>query len=380
MKDNSNKLCVAVIYGGDSTERDVSVITAVQAMKNLKDVYRIYPLLLEDNGFYTVERADEIKSYIGGVRGKKQVYLDKDGVFEIGLLGRKNLFRPDCCLLCTHGGTGENGALQGYLDVAGLPYTSSGVRASAVGMDKELSKKIFSALGLNVTPYVTVTDDGDDSVEKAERTTGYPIIVKPVAQGSSIGIAVANNREELRQALATALAFDDRAICEKALTDFTELNCAVLVRDGKTVVSEIEQPLTWDKFLSFEQKYLSDGKMSGGGRIYPAKVSGKVEKEVKAAALAAYEGMGAKGVVRIDFLVDDNDGTVYVNEANTIPGSLATYLFRDNGMGYADVVAAAVNDAILRSKRSKTVKFGSNVLDVYGKSSANACKMHGKIL
>ena len=136
MKDNSNKLCVAVIYGGDSTERDVSVITAVQAMKNLKDVYRIYPLLLEDNGFYTVERADEIKSYIGGVRGKKRVYLDKDGVFEIGLFGRKNLFRPDCCLLCTHGGTGENGALQGYLDVAGLPYTSSGVRASAVGMDK----------------------------------------------------------------------------------------------------------------------------------------------------------------------------------------------------------------------------------------------------
>ena len=382
MKGSDNeKIALAVIYGGDSTERDISVITAVQAMKALKGVFDLYPLMLENGAFHFVENADEIKSYTDGKTRKKRVYLDKDGVYEIGLLGRKNLFKPDCCLICAHGGYGENGGLQGYLDVIGLPYTSAGVKASAAGMDKALSKVVFSSLGLNVTEYVVVSGAGKEDISAVENKISYPVIVKPVAQGSSVGIAVANDTKELSEALKVALVFDERAICERALTDFTELNCAVMTKDAKALPSELEQPLSWQQFLSFEEKYLaSGGKLSGGGRIYPADVDERVREEVRLAAVKAYEGMGAKGIVRIDFLLDNTDGKVYINEANTVPGSLATYLFEADGMDYADVVKYVVDDALLRAEHKKTAQFGSNVLDVYGKSSANACKMHGKIL
>lgn len=379
--EKREKYALAVIYGGDSTERDISVITAVQAMKALSREYVVCPLLLEDGAFYIVSGADEIKSYIGKKQKRKRVYLEREGVYIDRLAGRKLLLRPDCCLICTHGGKGENGALQGYLDVIGMPYTSAGVAASAIGMDKALSKTVFSALGLNVTPYVTVADASPESIDRVVRGVGYPVIVKPVSQGSSIGIAVAKDAEELGAAIETALAFDDRAVCEKALTDFTELNCAVLVRDGEVFASELEQPLSWEEFLSFEEKYLAGGgKLSGGGRVYPAKVPPRVRSEVRDAAVTAYKGMGAKGVVRIDFLLDNTDGRIYINEANTVPGSLATYLFADCGMGYADVVACAVDDALTRAKSVKKAKYDSKVLSVYGKSSANACKMHGKIL
>ncbi len=375
----NKKIALAVIYGGDSTERDISVITAVQAMRVLKGKYDLCPLMLEDGAFYVVKNADDINSYIKRC-GKKRVYLDKDGVFRTGISGRKRIFRPDCCLICTHGGSGENGGLQGYLDVIGIPYTSAGVTASAIGMDKALSKVIFASLGLRVTPYVVVSG-GEDDVARIEKMIGYPVIVKPVAQGSSIGIAVAKDRKALESALATALSFDDRAICERALTDFTELNCAALTRGGETLVSEAEKPVGWEEFLTFEKKYLDgDGKLSGGGRIYPADVPEDVRKELRKATATAYEGIGAKGVVRVDFLLDNKTGELYVNEVNTVPGSLATYLFEENGMDYTDVVGCAVEDAVRRSENKKIVQFGSNVLDVYGKSSANACKMHGKIL
>ena len=380
-KDANGKIRLAVIYGGDSTERDISVITAIQAMKNLSGRYEIFPVLLVDGAFHTLRDADNVKTYIGGVKRKKRVYIEKEGIFVKGVFGMKKVFVPDCCLLCTHGGSGENGGLQGLLDVADIPYTSAGVSASAIGMDKALSKTLFNALGLKVTPYVLVNEDEKDAAERAEREIGFPVIVKPVSQGSSIGITVAKDKEQLREALGTAFFFDDRVLCERALTDFTELNCAVLVRDGRTLASELERPVGWEEFLTFEKKYLSGGgKMSGGGRIYPADVSEKVREEVRSAAIAAYEGTGMKGVVRIDFLLDNKTGDVYINEANTIPGSLATYLFEKNGMGFADVVDCVVSDAISRSKRRKNAKFGSNVLDIYGKSSANACKMHGKIL
>ena len=376
---DGKKQTLAVIYGGDSTERDISVITAVQAMKTLKREYDLYPLLLEDNAFYHVDKADEIKSYIGKGSAKKRVFIDKDGVFSVGIGGIKRVCKPDCFLVCTHGGSGENGALQGYLDVIGLPYTSCGVAASATGMDKALSKVVFSSLGLKVLPY-TVIQSGD-GLKRVEDEIGYPVMVKPLSQGSSIGVAAANDMKELKEVADVAFSFDERVICERALTDFTELNCAVLTKDGEIIASELEQPLSWEKFLSFEEKYLkSGGKMSGGGRIYPADVPESVRNEVIAAAKKAYVGIGAKGIVRADFLLDNTDGKVYINEVNTVPGSLATYLFEKNGMDYTAVVKCAVDDAILRSKTRKTTKFGSNVLDVYGKSSANACKMHGKIL
>lgn len=375
------KTRLAVIYGGDSTERDISVITAIQAMKTLKKEYEIFALFMENNAFYSLENADEIKTYIKGNMRKKRVYLDKEGVFCIGFCGRKTLFEPDCVLLCTHGGKGENGALQGYLDIVGIPYTSAGVEASAIGMDKILSKTVFAAVGLDVLPYTVLDDASDKELKKVEKEIGFPLIIKPAGQGSSIGIAVAKNAKELKEAAGIAFEFDDRVIAERALTDFAELNCAVLIKGGKSLASELERPLSWEEFLTFEQKYIAgNGKISGGGRIYPADVSSEIREKVRNAALKVYDAIGAKGVVRIDFLLDNVSGKVYVNEANTIPGSLATYLFEENGMDYADVVENCVKDAILRSKCTKTTKFSSNVLDIYGKSSANACKMHGKIL
>lgn len=371
---------IAVIYGGDSCEKDISIITAVQAMKEIAGEYDIFPVMLGKDGFTMLENAADIKTYTQRKTKGKKVYFCGKTLYRKRKLRDKKIADIDCCLLCTHGGNGENGQLQGYLDVCGLPYTSAGVAASAIGMDKALSKVIFSSIGINTLEGITIFENDENAVEKVEKTIGYPAVVKPCRQGSSIGIAVAKDREQLKEALEVAFMFDEKAVVERALTDFIEINCAVLRTQNGIVVSELEQPLSWEEFLTFEEKYMADGKMSGGGRIYPAKLENGLSDKIKDMAQKAYVALECKGVVRLDFLVDNTDKTPYLNEINTIPGSLATYLFDALGMDYYDVVSDQITYAIQSAKRSKCRDFDSSVLNIYGKSSANACKMHSKIL
>lgn len=262
---------VAIVYGGTSCEKEVSVITGMQAVNALSDRYRVIPVYVTEEGFFR-RAAQENKDVSGArraqpqgrVRGRKAV-SQKGGILV-------KYADVDCCLLCTHGGGGENGELQGFFETQGLPYTSVGTEGSAIGMDKELSKLVFASLGLKVAPWLCFDGEvpKEEAVAAAVKAVGLPLCVKPCRQGSSIGVAVCATAEEVGEAVDVARCFDTKIIAEKAFTDFKEVNCACLTKDGETVVSETERPLSWRNFLSYEEKYLkSGGKLSGGEGSVP---------------------------------------------------------------------------------------------------------------
>ena len=367
---------IAVIYGGDSCERDVSVITAVQTMKLLnKFAYRVYPVLLgEHGGMFMPAHADDIRTYIGEKADVGEaVFFKGKTLCKSGRFMRR-LAEIDCALLCTHGGAGENGALQGFLELCGIPYTSPGVEASAICMNKLTSKSVFAALGVNVLPAVKVRKGERERAFEYARGQGYPLMVKPARQGSSIGIDLAADEEQLRKALDVAFEFDGTALVERALTDFTEINCACVKYGQEVLVSSPERPVCWREFLTFEDKYLRGGKMSAPGREFPADLPAPQREYIQKSALKVYSELEMKGVVRFDFLLDNASGEVYLNEANTIPGSLGNYLWTDKGIDGCRLADMMIEQALAESAAQKPA-YRSDILEVFGSGSANACKI-----
>lgn len=369
------KKSVAVFYGGRSCEHDISIITAIQAMGYINnEKYEVSPIYMRDGNFYTGDCLDNMDFYQNFNARRLTKLILINGIFYSRI---KNLlikkFKPDVALICCHGGEGENGSLQGMLEMNNIPYTSSGVLSSAIGMDKILSKMLFQGLMLNTVEEITVLRDdfkadSNKSIQRIESLLKYPIIVKPSSLGSSIGIKRANNRDELIEAITVASAFDNRIIAERALNDFIELNCAV-VSDGKNIiVSEVERPISWQEYLTFEDKYLIGGKgMSDGIRELPAKISENLYENVQSVSERLYIELDLSGVVRIDYLLADN-GKLFVNEINTIPGSLAFYLFEPKGLTFTDLLDILIEGAIYKANIHKENKlaFQSNVLRNFG--------------
>ena len=216
----------------------------------------------------------------------------------------KRLFKLDAALLCMHGILGEDGALQGLLAMCGIPYTGSDVLASALGMNKLFAKRAFEAAGLSVLPYNAVTraeyeTDTHAALKKLVDTLGFPVIVKPCNLGSSIGISIATDSNSLFTALRVAFEWDDTVIVEKALEEFTEVNCAVLGDGGEITVSDTEQPVGWKSFLTFADKYSGDVKATR--HKIPAEVGDEINGRVSELAVRAFDAVGASGVARIDF-------------------------------------------------------------------------------
>ncbi|MDR2090953.1 MAG: D-alanine--D-alanine ligase [Clostridiales bacterium] len=358
---------ILVIFGGKSCEHDISIITALQAMRAAnEDKYEVFPLYIRK------------KMYSGGALRDLSAYADFSRIesslktvefFDGGILvGRSRAFKKrvfiDAAVVCCHGGIGENGGLQGLLEFYNIPYTSPGVSASAVFMDKVLTKEVLKAKNLPVLPYFTVKDTDIENA-RARGDLTYPLIVKPASLGSSIGIGVAHNIDELKTACVVAAEFDSKIIVEKALTDFFEINCAAL-SDGKNIiVSECEKPVSWEEFLSFDEKYCVGGGMRGLKREYPADIPENLRKAVRNFTRTVYAHFGMKGSVRIDFLVDGTDGGVYINEINTVPGSLAYYLFAENGITFRDLIDITVETAKREKARAdkKQYIYDSKVLD-----------------
>ena len=371
---------IAVLYGGTSCERDVSVITGIQAMGMLdRFKYEIYPVHIGENGDMRLPmNAQSVRSYIGEhAPAGSPVHFEKNELCVRKGLKRKRI-HIDCALLCTHGGVGENGVLQGFLEMCGIPYTSPGVEPSAICMNKITSKNVFLGLGANVLPAAKVVKEGEEEAVEYAKKCGYPVIVKPARQGSSIGIDVANNAEELLAAMSVAFEFDDVIVIERALRDFTEINCACVKSRGEIIVSSLERPVCWKEFLTFEDKYLSKGgKISASSREFPAKISSDKEKYIKSTSAAVYSELNMKGAVRFDYLIDNESGAVYLNEANTIPGSLASYLFTDKGIDGNRLMDIMIEEAMAEGvARGKT--FSSDILKAYGTGSANACKISAR--
>lgn len=370
---------LAVIYGGNSCEKDISIITALQAMGAVdKTKYKVYPIFWSD-GFYILENYNKIETYSSSTRyvGKQAVF-NKNTLYALKKTKLKKLADIDCALLCTHGGMGENGALQGFLEVNNIPYTSPGVLASAVGMDKAVCKMICKRLSLPTLPYGTIfEDDGKEALDKLVARIGFPIIVKPAKQGSSIGISICKTREELEENLKVAFVYDKKVVIEKALTDFKEINCACIKSKDKIYPSTLEEPVGWQEFLTFEDKYMSSaGKVTktSAKRIFPAELSENESKKVQNMTAKLYGALECKGIIRCDFLLDKTSGEIYLNEINTIPGSLAGYLYEDRDFKLKDVIEIIVEEAIKDAKSQRSYHYSSKVLQYYAKNNANACK------
>lgn len=323
---------VGLIFGGRSLEREISIITAMQVLNALVGTsYIVEPIYMFEGEFY-FKNLSEISDFVDfDCKNHIKTYLKNGAFYQKKRFKEKCVFKPDVVLNCCHGSEGENGILQAILDFNGIKYTSPKVLQSGICMDKAVSKRLFEAYGFDVLPCEVVCKNDfelhiEDIAAKID-ALGYPLIVKPSSMGSSIGVSAVNDRNSLENALQLAFEFDDKVVVEKKLVNCVEVNCAAMRLNGNIVLSETENPTSNGEYLSFDDKYLG-GKMSAGEHIIPAGI-GDLNDVVKSNTRRLYELIDLDGIVRVDYLCDMPQKRVYVNEINTIPGSMAFYLFKD---------------------------------------------------
>lgn len=352
---------ILVIFGGNSAEHDISVITGVEALNALPAKgYRTVPIYIRDGVWYTGSRLFEIKSYLRFDPGQyKQAGLFGGVLYEKKKRGKAEaICRPDCALLATHGGDGENGSLQGLLEMNGIPHTASGVIESAVCMDKAVAKAVLQSAGVRVVEGKSA--GASEAVAAFEEFPGYPMIVKPATQGSSIGISTATDRKSLEEAVELAGVYAPRILAERALQGFVEINSGVLFDGKECLVSAPEKPVSAGEFLSFGDKYLG-GVKEGGRREFPAAIDDALKAEIAGTSEAVVRALGLFGVVRLDYMIEK--GVVYLNEINTIPGSLAHYLFPQ--WSYGEFLTRLIEAGITRGV-PQAPQFPSKVLEGLG--------------
>lgn len=384
------KIRVGVIFGGESVEHEVSIISAIQAMNKMDtSKYDIIPIYItKDRKWYTGEMLKEIENYSDPTlieKYAKQVVLyENNGRFI--LQNKKGLKRVvkeiDIAFPIVHGTNVEDGVLQGYLQSIGIPFVGSNVYAGVVGQDKLFMKEIFEHEKLPICDYTwfydTEYEEDNNKVIAKVNELGYPVIVKPATLGSSVGIKTAHNDEELRNAIEDAIRYDNKIIVEKLVENLMEVNISVLGNYESQSVSAIEQVMPSKDFLTYEDKYIGSGKVKGklgakfksskgmvsASRVVPANIEESLKKEVEEVAVKAFKALGSSGVVRIDFLVDKNTNKPYINEINSIPGSLAFYLWEPIGKEYTDLLDDMINIGIRDYKKriNKTHSFNTNIL------------------
>lgn len=364
------KKSIIAVFGGRSTEHDISVITAIEALYAIPEsLFDVYPVYLRDGKLYGGKKLYTLKNYAPFVpQNHVELKICGGTVYKVGRFGLKALCKPYCALLLTHGGEGENGALQGFLELNGIPYTSSDVFGSALCMNKYALKTRLSAVGVPVVPGKLVKRDfSDGDIFLLERDIRYPMFIKPNSQGSSIGIGSARNREELYSKLEVAFEYDDEVLVERCIADFIELNTACVSFDGKIVVSEPERPLSAGEILTFDDKYIVGSKssgMGGGRREFPARVSDEVKKRITEITESVYSGLKLFGVVRIDYMLTGEN--LYLNEVNTIPGSLAHYLYPQKT--YGEFLVDLIEEGAKRGVKKEPIFLTSVLTEGYTKS------------
>ena len=390
------KIKVGVIFGGETVEHEVSIITAVQAMEHMnQDKYEIVPIYIsKDRIWYTGNMLKEIDVYQDFnelKRYAKQVVLvkTKEGFC---LQSTKGLFRKivtdiDIAFPIVHGNNAEDGTLQGYLDSVGIPYVGSRVLGSALGQDKVIMKQIFKDAKLPIVDYVwffdsEYADDCEKIFEKVEKL-GYPVIVKPATLGSSVGISYVKDDNELANAIEEAMKYDIKVVVEKAVPNLVEVNCSVFGNYSHQETSVIEEVTSDEELLTFADKYISGGKkkgpskgMASASRIIPARISNELEEKIKETSKAAFKALNLSGVCRIDYLIDKKTNKYYINEPNTIPGSLSFYLWEPDGKKYMDLLDELITLAIkdYKNRARKIYSFESNILSNYGIKGAKGLK------
>lgn len=394
------KTNVAVIFGCRSVEHEISIISAVQAMSNFnREKYEVIPVYGTKSGeFLTGKGFDDIETFKNEElvlkNGKKVALLSEDGkvvlkFLEGGLFKQKSI-SIDVAFPIVHGTNCEDGTVQGMLEALNLPYVGCDVMSSALGMDKALFKNVLNDNGIPVVPGVTFTArkwalEKDSLITEIEGKLGYPVIVKPVNLGSSIGISKADNLDELKTAIELACSFADRILIEHAVENLREINCSVLGDRNDCEASPLEEPFMHDKILSFDDKYRAGAGKNGSkgmaslNRKLPAELCEEKTKEIQNIAKETFKCIGASGVVRIDFLMDTANGDkVYVNEINTIPGSLSFYLWEAAGIKYEQLIDKLISLAFKRQRERDNLMFTVNT-NILNESSFGSKSKVGKL-
>ncbi len=385
------KTNIGVFFGGRSTEHEISVISASQAMAAIdRGRYDVTPIYITKQGrWYTGDALLDVKNYrdpasllkkctevyMRPVYGDYNIYPAKPSGFFGG--GGKPVGKLDVVIPVLHGSNGEDGIFEGVLETIGIPFAGCNTLSSANGMDKITMKMILQASGVPVVPYLWFTDkqwfgQREQLIGRIESELGYPVIVKPSNLGSSVGIGRAMNREQLIDRIDDAERYSSRIIVEHMVEQLQEINCSVLGNADEYQTSVLEEPIKSGEILSYEDKYMGGTKgakgMQAAQKRIPAELPADVTERIQFLAGETFRVLGCHGVSRVDVIVDRADGNIYVNEINTIPGSLSFYLWEATGLTFAGLMDRLVQLAVQRSREAgqKTVSYDHNIFAMGG--------------
>lgn len=383
------KTRVGVLFGGMSVEHEVSVISGLQALHALDTgVYEGVPVYITKQGeWYTgpeLTSVEEFKDVAALKKKAKRVVLftDESGRHLLldpkpGLFKTKNIVDEiHVAFPVTHGTYGEDGALQGLLEMNKIPYVGCDVLSSAVGMDKIAAKTILKGAELPQTGYLWFyskawADNREECLARVEAELGYPVIVKPANLGSSVGVERALNAEELEQAVDLVVNYSHKVLIEKMVEQLKEVNCSVLGDYEEALPSIIEEVGKTSEILSYADKYMNQASkgMSGSARIIPANITEETRLKVQELAVKTFLELGASGVSRIDFLIDTVTEEIYINEINTIPGSLSFYLWEPSGKTFTELTSRLIQLALKRARERENLTFSidTNLLSMHSK-------------
>ena len=396
------KLNIAVFFGGESVEHEVSIISAHQAIEALdKNKYNVIPVYVsKERKLYVSDLLKDMSNY----KDLKQLISQCTQVsitsednrvvirpVKVSLFGRKELGTIDVAIPVMHGTNGEDGTIQGFFEMLKVPYAGCDLYGAAIGQDKVLQKNVLSDNNLPITNWFWVYGSEMDThqseiLDKVHRLI-YPVIIKPARTGSSVGISIAHNDEEYLACFDEARQYDEKIITEKVVKPMREINCSVVGDSYSCVASVLEEvsSVSQDELLSFSDKYLGGGKssksqgskgMASTARIVPAPLTDEQTRLVQQLAKETFRVLGTSGVCRIDFLMDADTKKVYVNEINTIPGSLAFYLWQAAGVSFSELMDKLVELALDRERRRSKMTFSyeTNILSNFSASSAKGSK------
>ena len=392
------KTRVAMMFGGKSVEHEVSVISGIQAYMSMDtDKYDVIPVYMtKNNEMYIGDSIGDIESYknIDELLKKSQrvIMINEDGKvklvqYPVKKLGKNVEVEIDVAFPVVHGTNVEDGGFQGYLKTMGIPFVGCDVTASAIGMDKYITKLVLKESNVPVLDarLYTLSDyaDMESMMNDIEKVFGYPVIVKPVNLGSSVGISVAKSRVELANSVDDAFRYATKVLVEHAITNLREINCSVLGDENDAIASECEEPLHTKDILSYEDKYVSNAKGSGSkgmasvSRKIPAELTPEKREEVRELAVKSFKALGCNGVSRIDFMIDADTDKLYFNEINQIPGSLAFYLWEPVGVPYKELLDRMIQLALKRERteESLTFTFDTNILNQASFGGSKGSKM-----
>ncbi len=408
------KINVGVVFGGRSVENEISVITAQQTIEALdKNKYEITPIYIAKSGkWYSGDALFDVANY----KDIPSLLKRCDEVFLRPSYGDNNLYRVkrhiwqrevvtkiDVILPALHGTNCEDGSFQGGIELTGIPYAGCNPLASANGMDKITMKMILKESAIPTVDYCWFSDkewfaEQATIIERIESHLTYPLIVKPANLGSSVGIKAVHNRAEMSEAIDTAITYSKRIIVEYLIEDLKEINCSVLGNYYENEASVCEAPVRSGEILSYEDKYLGgaqSGKGCKGGlgcknsrgmestiREIPAILPQATTDAIRRYAVETFKVLACDGVARIDFMIDRKSDKVYVNEINTIPGSLSFYLWEASGVTFAELVDRLIEIAFQRKRDSdfKITSYDENIFSYQTTGSKmGGGKMGGKM-